>query len=547
MAGLLRLANTSTGRTTVTPSASSDITVTLPNNGGTLLTNNYAGADLTINAQVDITGAGNGLTVDTDLLVVDANTNEVGIGLSNPSALFHVKAPLPAGGNIAFFDDSGSTSTGRLQLMTTGGANSDTFRAAIVNRNIGLGSASQNYLFINGQNGRVGIGTDVPQAVLHLRSSVITETRFETTDGTPSEWRIGTGSGSSGLNGNFRIYDEANSASRFVINTAGRVGIGTDTPSVLCMLEVNGSIFGSKYNAEGQTSAPGGGTAGYLDQGDKIVTGNTNSNNIYPCSFKSAPRNSTTDNSGVLGNYCHFLAQQMTNSAGSSIVTQRVFDCSVNLTDTATNTQGYVSRLNTGSNNNFNIYSSGTAPNYFNGDVGIGTTSATEKLHVVGNIRLTGGVLFTDDGTSAGTVDNKLFNDYEEGSFTPTVVGSSTAGTIGTYSQQAGQYTKIGNTVTAMIKLKWNGGTGGAGGLLLAGLPYACNSGGSKFGAYNLSYASDISTVTSGNSTFLKMGGGNITMGLRMFNNGTTNVNGLTVDWAAQGVLCASVVYYTDD
>lgn len=65
---------------------------------------------------------------------------------------------------------------------------------------------------------------------------------------------------------------------------------------------------------------------------------------------------------------------------------------------------------------------------------------------------------------------------YDEGTFTPVVVGTSTAGTA-TYSAQSGKYTRIGRLVTVEIYLNWSGGTG-TGSLQFGGLPFAVGSNG---------------------------------------------------------------------
>lgn len=59
---------------------------------------------------------------------------------------------------------------------------------------------------------------------------------------------------------------------------------------------------------------------------------------------------------------------------------------------------------------------------------------------------------------------------YEEGSFTPVVVGSGTAGT-GTYTAQSGSFLRLGNRVFYQIILGWSAHTG-AGNLQVGGLPY---------------------------------------------------------------------------
>lgn len=60
---------------------------------------------------------------------------------------------------------------------------------------------------------------------------------------------------------------------------------------------------------------------------------------------------------------------------------------------------------------------------------------------------------------------------YDEGTFTPGIEGSSTAGTP-TYSIQQGRYIKIGNTVMVSGVVRWSALSGSAGNLRLTGLPF---------------------------------------------------------------------------
>lgn len=73
------------------------------------------------------------------------------------------------------------------------------------------------------------------------------------------------------------------------------------------------------------------------------------------------------------------------------------------------------------------------------------------------------------------TSGNATWEDYEEGTFTPVLVGTSTAGT-NSYSLQAGNYTKIGQTVVADFIITLDG-TGGAldstGSLTITGWPFS--------------------------------------------------------------------------
>jgi hypothetical protein len=75
-------------------------------------------------------------------------------------------------------------------------------------------------------------------------------------------------------------------------------------------------------------------------------------------------------------------------------------------------------------------------------------------------------------GTGAA---NKL-EDYEEGTWTPVLVGSTTAGTATFVSGPVGTYTKIGNQVT--VTFNWNiSAHTGAGALRVTGLPFALGAG----------------------------------------------------------------------
>ena len=72
--------------------------------------------------------------------------------------------------------------------------------------------------------------------------------------------------------------------------------------------------------------------------------------------------------------------------------------------------------------------------------------------------------------TQSASTDANTLDDYEEGTWTPTFYGLTSAG-VGTYASQIGKYTKIGNlvTVTADIQCTSHTGTGNFG---VGGLPF---------------------------------------------------------------------------
>jgi len=106
---------------------------------------------------------------------------------------------------------------------------------------------------------------------------------------------------------------------------------------------------------------------------------------------------------------------------------------------------------------------SNTGAATFSSGIGIGGATAT-----------TGGIQFPTTEVNVNNANN--LDDYEEGSFTPVVVGSSTAGTA-TYSAQNGRYVKIGRAVNFNLYCDWSAGTG-TGSLYIGGLPYVADAAG---------------------------------------------------------------------
>ena len=112
------------------------------------------------------------------------------------------------------------------------------------------------------------------------------------------------------------------------------------------------------------------------------------------------------------------------------------------------------------------------------------------------------GIDFSADPSAPGTT-SELLDDYEEGTFTPTIFGSSTAGTT-TYTNQVGRYTKIGNRVFYSISVGWSA-QDGSGNLRVGGLPFtSANVTGSNFqvvAASNLTFSGQLAAEVANNGT----------------------------------------------
>jgi len=135
----------------------------------------------------------------------------------------------------------------------------------------------------------------------------------------------------------------------------------------------------------------------------------------------------------------------------------------------------------------------------FDGDIDVNS-----DLKVAGDIETTGNVIIATSGkgidfsATSGTGTSELFDDYEEGTWTPAytpTTGSFT--TITTVS--TGRYTKVGRLVTIFGSMRTSGTldtTGASGNLKITGLPFACNStiagGGSDINHQAWSLGTDI-------------------------------------------------------
>lgn len=101
----------------------------------------------------------------------------------------------------------------------------------------------------------------------------------------------------------------------------------------------------------------------------------------------------------------------------------------------------------------------------FSTTIGVGAATASAS-----------GAGITFPATQSASSDANTLDDYEEGTFTPTVTfGGGSTGM--TYSAQAGFYTKIGDTVNFWIRVALSAKGSSTGIAAVAGLPFTSNSG----------------------------------------------------------------------
>lgn len=303
------------------------------------------------------------LTVNDDTVLGSSNTDTVNFNARVASEF------TPATDNTY---DLGRTGHEWRDLYIDGTANIDSLVADTADINGGT---------IDGAT----IGATTPSTGAFTTASASTSVT------TPSVTNAGTLALSA--TGNNIITASTNGVERMRITNSGNVGIGNvNTGGGSGTIRIGIPITGAVNAPSVFNSA--------VVQSD-VTTGAT--------MFLSFP--ATAAEAFTLGTLSHFSAGQGTLGAGSTVTTQTGFAALGTLIG-ATNNYGFRGQIAAAAGR-FNLYMDGTAANYFAGNVGIGTTSPSAKLHVVG--QFIGGGTTTNDNASAGNI-----GEYVEGNLSNT-------------------------------------------------------------------------------------------------------------------------------
>ena len=137
--------------------------------------------------------------------------------------------------------------------------------------------------------------------------------------------------------------------------------------------------------------------------------------------------------------------------------------------------------------------------------------SATQLTLTTGSVIVASGqgVDFSATSSGSGTMTSELLADYEEGTWTPTLVGTTTNPTV-TYSLQRGVYTKIGRIVTVTVYMGWSAFSGGSGNVGFGNLPFTIEGSVGAGSSGSISYF-DGFTLTAGRTSVGLFGSPNTT------------------------------------
>ena len=246
-------------------------------------------------------------------------------------------------------------------------------------------------------------------------------------------------------NGNFAVDNGV----LFVDAANNRVGVNTTAPTVPLHVSGDGRVTGNLtvgYQLVGGIGA--------LDVGGTLDW--NHSSNARSGSGFSLLRGNASNGPGNPSAYFTPFSFEYQNKDGTGSITQLAIPYIVDGTNW--NSLSYRSRYaGTWSNWWSFVQQPASSPTIIvdsNGRVGINQTSPTTQLDVNGNTSITGRL--TMAGSTAGvafpatftdTANANVLDDYEEGTFTPTVSYQGSSGVTTTYITQLGNYTKIGNRV----------------------------------------------------------------------------------------------------
>jgi len=376
----------STGDTTLGDTSGDIVTV----NGTTAFSNLTASTALALNASKNVvsvtnTGSGDNVLATSPTLVTP--------NLGTPSAITLTNATGTASININGTVGATTPTTGAFTTLSASslGLNGSSSGTVTVNTAAAAGTWTLTLPTSAGTNGYV-LSTDGAGVTSWVAQSGGGVTSFSagSTGLTPSTATTGdvTLAGTLAVaNGGTGVTTSTGTGSVVLSNSPalGSIGIGTSAGTAIGAV-IGGTLSGSTSGASIQAQPT-------------IGSGITGEYTTY----KSRPI--TQAATFTLANMVHFYAQPQTKGAGSTITAQYGFLADTGLTGASTVNYAFYTGLAASGTTRWAFYSAGSAPNYFNGVVRVGSSSTAgdQALNVGGAVRVANTT--TANQTSAGTMD----------------------------------------------------------------------------------------------------------------------------------------------
>jgi len=179
-------------------------------------------------------------------------------------------------------------------------------------------------------------------------------------------------------------------------------------------------------------------------------------------------------------------------------------------------------------------------------NMSIGATTAlsgrfTDVTATTGNVVIGTSGQGVDFAATPGTGTSELLADYEEGTWTP-VIGGSTATSGQTYDLQAGYYTKVGRLVTVTFRVALTAKGTITGNAQIQGLPFAIKAANGAQSSASIGYFVLATNVVFVSGTGV-LGGNEITLSkLALLGSASTNMVVADIDPSSAFMGCFSYV-----
>lgn len=174
-------------------------------------------------------------------------------------------------------------------------------------------------------------------------------------------------------------------------------------------------------------------------------------------------------------------------------------------------------------------------------DLGAATCSSITPTGLL-DISASGAGQIKFPATQNASSNANTLDDYEEGTWTPTITGSGGSAQTA-YLVQTGEYTKIGRSVSVAFYVRSSGAnlSGPTGIAFISGLPFAA--GGSGYQPGYVGFAQNLTFASSRTQLSLSLYGGDSKFGVENSGSGQAWANQACSDWGANGLIVGGSTY----